>query len=184
MKKIFAFTMAVVAMASVMTSCNNDEADFIEQKAPVAAQQEEEVIDPYTIEFAILDKMEGDVDATFIVETESGDFEVDPKTATEVAPSKMFKMTLEHAGYGNLLAKGSIKIYRLNLPANVSGQVNAHVNLSAAEGFENYETHNVMAFIFANGCQHGNAVLGIMTEAIDMAFNGVTKNSSASYNIR
>ena len=33
--------MAVVAMASVMTSCNNDEADFIEQPAPAPVQQQE-----------------------------------------------------------------------------------------------------------------------------------------------
>ena len=37
MKKIFALAMAIVSMAAVMTSCNNDDAEFIEQPAPVAA---------------------------------------------------------------------------------------------------------------------------------------------------
>lgn len=39
MKKIFAFAIAIVAMATSMVSCNNDNADFIEQPAPVVVQQ-------------------------------------------------------------------------------------------------------------------------------------------------
>ena len=39
MKKIFAFAIALVSMAAVMTSCNNDDNDYIMQPAP-AAQQE------------------------------------------------------------------------------------------------------------------------------------------------
>ena len=34
MKKIFAFAIALVSMAAVMTSCNNDDADYIMQPAP------------------------------------------------------------------------------------------------------------------------------------------------------
>ena len=41
MKKIFAFAMAIVSMAAVMTSCSNDDTDFIEKQAPVARNQEQ-----------------------------------------------------------------------------------------------------------------------------------------------
>ena len=46
MKKFFAFAIALVAMATSMVSCNNDNAEFIEQPKPVAGQQQErEMID-------------------------------------------------------------------------------------------------------------------------------------------
>ena len=41
MKKFFAFAIAIVAMAASMVSCNNDNAEFIEQPKPVAGQQQE-----------------------------------------------------------------------------------------------------------------------------------------------
>ena len=45
MKKFFAMAMAVVAMAVSMVSCNNDDAEFIEQPAPAAVQQETKMMD-------------------------------------------------------------------------------------------------------------------------------------------
>ena len=42
MKKIFAFAIALVAMATSMVSCNNDNAEFIEQKAPTSATVQKE----------------------------------------------------------------------------------------------------------------------------------------------
>jgi len=42
MKKIFAFAAAIVAMASVMTSCGNDNLDYIEQKVPTVTEQEQQ----------------------------------------------------------------------------------------------------------------------------------------------
>jgi len=51
MKKIFAFAIALVSMAVSMTSCGNDDADFIERKAPKREQHS--------------DKGSKDVDAKF-----------------------------------------------------------------------------------------------------------------------
>ena len=42
MKKFFAFAIALVAMATSMVSCNNDNAEFIEQKAPTSTTVQKE----------------------------------------------------------------------------------------------------------------------------------------------
>ena len=39
MKKFFAFAIAIVAMATSLVSCNNDDTEFVAQKTPVATEQ-------------------------------------------------------------------------------------------------------------------------------------------------
>ena len=85
MKKIFAFAMAVVAMASVMTSCNNDDAEFIEQKAPVTTvRQEAQEMNDICLVVAVTPEQKEYFDDIYTVQT-SG--EIQTVMVSEMTPA-------------------------------------------------------------------------------------------------
>ena len=68
MKKFFAFAIAIIAMATTMVSCNNDDAEFIEQPAPVAVQQEEDKMMDIDFVVAVTSEQQAYYNESYVIE--------------------------------------------------------------------------------------------------------------------
>ena len=69
MKKIFALAIALVSMAAVMTSCNNDDADYIMQSAPAETTVEKEEMKEISLLVAVAPEQKNYFDEIYTIQT-------------------------------------------------------------------------------------------------------------------
>ena len=140
MKKIFAFAIALVAMATSMVSCNNDNADFIEQKAPVAPNTTQVESKAVTTSFdgklyfgASDDQLEY-VNNIYNVTVNGETVEVNVAnlpTTTDVPFANELSESLK---------KANATFYVYQVPTNAKGSIRVTCNFSIKEGVELPET--------------------------------------------
>ena len=153
MKKFFAFAMAIVSMAAVMTSCSNDEADFVAQKAPVApTTQTTTHVTPKA------DKVENEVinetfDGTLYISATTQQLDLFDNVYTISAGGQTFEVNVADlqettyqpertaemmAAYRAKYTDGELKTFTYKLPVAVSSRldVQANAHFSIKDGVE------------------------------------------------
>ena len=154
MKKIFAFAMAIVSMAAVMTSCNNDEADFIEQPAPVAPKVQDEVVNTDfdgTLYFCAYDEQFDYINCEYEV-TVGGEtmmVNVENLQATSTIVKSIEKSLKKMEETDSQFVHPTIYVY--HIPAGMKGEVTVRFNFSIKEGVELPELVKVARGCASNG---------------------------------
>ncbi len=165
MKKIFAFAIALVSMAAVMTSCNNDDADYIMQPAPSApAPQPNEDIEEFdgNVYFVASTSQLEIFNNTYTVKVGAESFEVNLEDLQEATIQPTVQRTANiinsyRAEYGTQ----SLKIFRYQIPMAVKNvnEITANPNFEVKSGAQVSEEFDMFAGI------------------IDKDGNGAIKNS-------
>ena len=140
MKKIFAFAIALVSMAAVMTSCNNDETDYIMQPTP---RYDSYDAAPKKIEFdgniyiaATADQQQYvNSILTVIVDGESKEVNLYDLPVANTIPFSIQK--------GLPKSKPMPTFYVYQIPANTKGELKVNAALSIKEGVELPETIDI-----------------------------------------
>ena len=161
MKKIFAFAMAIVSMAAVMTSCSTDNADFIEQKAPAPTAvsisttttsfDESKALPEFdgNIYFGAFEHQNEYISSIYTVQvgdhTETIDIEKLPVATT-------FPENIETHFRRCANGKGFVQptVYVYQVPADMKGDINVTANLTVKEGVELPAELDVMGGASAN----------------------------------
>ncbi len=179
-----------------MTSCSNDDTDFIERKAPVAPAQEqannesgaqEDVfnIDPYTIEFASFKGQDEAINITYVIETADNTYEVNPMTAESTTLSKGLRFALVNIkNVPEEIVDNDLIYTRFVLPATTKGTVNISIKSTAAEGHENFEKHNISFIYRVKGDTNSMMMRGLKDDALDKFVTRMNNRSTYSYEIR
>ena len=145
MKKIFA--LAMVSMAAVMTSCGNDDADFIEQKAPAPAPVsisiteksfDESKPDPEfdgNIYFAAFEQQNDYINSEYTIQvgSESETVNIVNLPVANTLPLNV-EIFFERCGRKEGFVRPTVYVYQI--PAGMTGKVNVTANLSVKEGVE------------------------------------------------
>jgi len=153
MKKIFAFAIALVSMAAAMTSCNNDNDDFVAQKAPVAPKQEQTVNDSYSelkLYFPMLASQSEYIDEEVTVETVFGKETVcvyDLQNATDVPDG--LKEAIE--SNKKLAGQYTYKVYTIKAGMKPGDEVKVTANASVKAPFTDFETSGVAMGVALKG---------------------------------
>ena len=147
MKKIFALAMAIVSMAAVMTSCSDDNADFIEQKAPASAPVsvtvtetsfDESTPDPEfdgCIYFAAFDQQNEYINSEYTIQvgSESETVNIQNLPVATTLPLNVENF-LVRCGRKEDFVRPTVYVYQI--PAGMNGQVKVTANLTIKEGVE------------------------------------------------
>ena len=114
--------MAIVSMAAVMTSCSNDEADFVAQKAPVAnTQNEVKSATDINLVVAVSPEQMNYYDETYVVSIGSREMNIKFADMTPVTDNKKFSFGSAQelcAAFGR-----EVRIYTYSLGKINAGQV-------------------------------------------------------------
>jgi len=161
MKKIFAFAIALVSMASVMTSCNNDNDDFVEQKAPKQEQSSKVENSEFDgkLYFAAYESQFENVNTIYTVQVGSETMQVnveDLPLATQLP--YMIQKKLE-----DVKVKPNIYVY--TIPAGMKGEVKVTCNWTAKENIA--EMIDFYCGVGANTGTEWNALKGFPSEKLD-----------------
>ncbi len=114
MKKIFAFAIALVSMAVSMVSCNNDDAEFIEQPMPVAVEQQEAKMMDIDFVVAVTAVQQDYFDESYVIEFGGKQItialsDMQPANASQIAAFASVSSMVDAAGFDG------IKYYAFNL---------------------------------------------------------------------
>ena len=163
MKKIFAFAIALVSMAVSMTSCNNDEADFIEQPAPkseVHNTPKEEKFDGNIYLAATADQLQYfNNEFTISVNGKAEQVNINELPTTTNVPS----MILEHLPANQPMP--TFFVYRI--PANTKGDLKVNGSITVKEGVELPETVDLAVGASTALSNNISLMPGLKSEKVD-----------------
>jgi len=115
MKKFFAFAIALVSMAAAMTSCNNDNDDFVAQKAPVV--QQTVVKEAVDLDFVVVVSPEQTnyMDETYVVEMGGQQKTVKVANMTQADANMAQKLAKSLESDFNVLGSNKVLFYTYSL---------------------------------------------------------------------
>jgi len=165
MKKIFALAIALVSMAVSMTSCGNDDADFIERKAPKQEQSSNNGSEDINTEFdgklyfAAYKSQFENVNNIYTVQVGGETMQVnveDLPLATKLP--HMIQKNLEEV-------KVKPNIYVYTIPAGMKGEIKVTCSWTAKENMA--EKIDLYCGVGVNAGTEWNGLKGFQSEKLD-----------------